>query len=132
MATSSARSFLLGLFLVLAIVASAFAGAEEYEFRLVEDKAKQGEEVTIAVTLVHVPTGRAVSDAVIFARRLDMAPDGMAEMRSDLEPLPPAAPGVYQFKTTLGMEGRWQLQLAAKVQGVAETVQGRLVLNAVN
>jgi hypothetical protein len=132
MAMLTLRATLLGTLLSCAIATAAFAGPEEYEFRLADPSVQQGVEVVIGVSLTHVPTGKPVTDAVIFARRLDMAPDGMAEMKADLQPVPSAEPGVYRFKTTLGMEGRWQLSLAAKVQGLRETVQSRLTLKALN
>lgn len=107
------------------------ADIADYELRLVEPEVKQGENATLAVKLVHKPTGRAVPDAVIFSRRLDMEPDGMAEMKAPLQPLPSSEPGIYRFKANLAMEGRWRLSLAAKVQGETGTVQARLMFKAV-
>jgi hypothetical protein len=104
---------------------------DAYEFQLVEREVEQAEGAVLTVRLVHKPSGRPVPDAVIFARRIDMAPDGMATMTAPLEPLPAAELGVYRFKTDLMMEGGWRLSLAAKVQGEAGTVQDRLVLKAV-
>lgn len=112
--------------------ASARADIQDYEFRLLEDTLKAGEEAVLAVAVVHKPSGRQVEDAVIFARRMDMAPEGMPTMTADLQPLPPDKPGVYRFRTNLGMEGGWQLSLAAKVQGETGTLQTRLVLQAKN
>ena len=48
-------------------------------------------------------------DAVIFAKRIDMAPDGMPTMEAPIEQLPSTEPGVYRFKTNLSMAGGWQL-----------------------
>lgn len=107
------------------------AELKDYEFQLVKPEIKQGDDAVVAVRLVHKPTGKPVSDAVIFAQRLDMAPDGMPTMTSPIEPVPAAAPGTYQFKANLMMVGGWQLSLAAKVQGERGTVQNRLVLKAV-
>ncbi len=104
---------------------------DAYEFQLVEREVEQAEGAVLTVRLVHKPSGRLVPDAVIFARRIDMAPDGMATMTAPLEPLPAAEPDVYPFKTDLMMEGGWRLSLAAKVQGEAGTVQDRLGLKAV-
>lgn len=103
---------------------------KDYEFQLIEQEAKQGEAI-VAVRLVHKPTGKAIPDAVVFARRIDMAPEGMPTMTAPLELMPETEPGTYRFKTNLMMEGRWQLSLAAKVQGEAGTVQGKLILKAV-
>jgi hypothetical protein len=86
--------------------------------------------VTVAVRLVHKPSGKPVTDAVITQTRIDMAPDGMATMASPLTPLPSPEPGVYAFKTELSMAGRWQLSISARVQGEAQPVVGRVVFTA--
>jgi hypothetical protein len=54
----------------------------------------------------------------------------MATMMTPLEAIEGGDPGVYRFKTTLTMEGRWQLSVAAKLQGETGTLQGRLILKA--
>jgi hypothetical protein len=102
----------------------------DYEFRLVSPQVPAGEAL-VAVELVHKPTGKPVPGAVVFARRIDMAPEGMPTMTAPLEPEPGDRPGTYRFKTNLAMEGGWQLSLAAKVPGEAGTVQGKLLLKAV-
>jgi len=107
----------------------AFADVKDYEFQLVQSEAKKG-DATIAVRLVNKKTGKAVPDAVIITKRLDMAPEGMAEMATKIDQVPSTEPGVYRFQTNLSMEGRWQLSLGAKVQGEAATVQGKLMLKA--
>jgi hypothetical protein len=112
--------------------AAAQAGIEEYDFQLVQDSVRQGDDVILAVRLVHLPTGKPVPDAVIFARRMDMEPDGMPTMTADLAPEPADEPGVYRFRASLAMEGQWRLSLAAKVQGATGTLQKRLVLKAQN
>lgn len=100
-----------------------------YVFELVNATAPQG-DATVSVRLVQKSTGGPVSDAVIFARRLDMAPEEMPTMTADLEPIPTSERGIYRFKTNLTMQGKWQLSLAAKVQGQSGTVQNKLVLEA--
>jgi hypothetical protein len=107
----------------------AWADVKDYEFQLVQREIKKG-DATVAVRLVNKRTGQPVPDAVIMARRLDMAPDGMPTMTTPLEPLPSTEPGVYRFKTNLTMEGGWQLSLGAKVQGETGTVESKLVLKA--
>jgi len=44
--------------------------------------------------------------------------------------VPSDEPGVYSFKTDLSMAGRWLLSIAAKVQGEAETVVGKITFRA--
>src|SRR5437763_12252487 len=107
----------------------AFADTKDYEFQLVQNEAKKGEAV-IAVRLMNKKTGKAVPDAVISAKRIDMAPDGMAEMATKIDQMPSTEPGIYRFKANLSMEGRWQLSLGAKVQGETGTVQSKLVIKA--
>ena len=108
----------------------AFADIRNYEFKLVEPTVKAGPDKTIAVKLIDKTTGKPVPDAVIFATRLDMAPDAMQEMVTKIEPVPGGEPGTYKFKATFGMAGRWQLSLGAKVQGETGTVENKLVIQA--
>jgi hypothetical protein len=108
---------------------AAYAEIRDYEFRLVKAEMKKG-NAEVAVRLLNKKSGKAVPDAVIFAKRIDMAPDGMETMASPIEQLPSTEPGVYRFKTNLVMQGRWQLSLGAKVQGEEGSVENKLVLRA--
>jgi hypothetical protein len=111
------------------LASTALAAPNDYAFEPVSANINKG-EVTVAVRLMHKPTGKPVADAVITQTRIDMAPDGMATMDSPLTPLPSPEPGVYAFKTELTMAGRWQLSIAARVQGEAQPVVGRVVFTA--
>lgn len=124
--TAAACAAALSLF-----ATAAFAGAGDYAFEPVTPEMKKGDDVTIAIRLTNKATGKPVTDAVIFKTRVDMAPDNMAEMVSEVTPLPPPEPGVYAFKTDLPMAGRYQITLSAKVQGEPETVTGKLIIKAV-
>jgi hypothetical protein len=114
-----------------AVLSPALADVGDYEFQLVQNEAKKGDGAIIAVRLVSKRTGKPVPDAVISAKRVDMAPDGMADMAAKIEQLPSTESGIYRFKTNLSMAGRWQLSLAAKVQGETGTVESKLVLKVV-
>lgn len=121
----------VGLVMALSFEGSeVLAAAGDYAFEPVNVEMKKGEDVTVAVRLINKITGKPVPDAVIFRTRVDMAPDGMAEMESPVSPLPANEPGVYAFKTDLTMAGRYQLSVAAKVQGEPETVIGKVVIKA--
>jgi hypothetical protein len=109
---------------------AAFAGANDYAFEPVSLEVKKGDDVVISVRLKHKATGKPVTDAVIVQSRIDMAPDGMAEMASPLTPAPSNEPGVYSFRTELSMAGRWLLSVAVKVQGEPETVVGKVTFRA--
>ncbi|MBR1168471.1 FixH family protein [Bradyrhizobium sp. DASA03005] len=116
----------------LSLAASAaLAGAGDYAFEPINPEMKKGDDVTLAVRLTNKQTGKPVPDAVIFKTRVDMAPDGMAEMESAVAPLPSKEPGVYAFRTDLPMAGRYQVTLSAKVQGEAETVTGKVIVKAI-
>ena len=109
---------------------AALADIKDYKFELVDQTVQEGPDKVIAVRLINTKTGKPVPDAVIFATRLDMAPDAMQEMATKVAPVPGAEPGTYKFKATFGMAGRWQLSLGAKVQGETGTVENKLVITA--
>jgi hypothetical protein len=109
---------------------AAHADVKDYEFQLVQPNVTVSTDAEIGVRLINKNTGKPVPDAVIFATRLDMAPDGMAEMATKIAPMPSTEPGVYRFKANVSMQGRWQLSLGAKVQGEAGTVESKLVIKA--
>lgn len=112
-------------------VVPAWAGAKDYEFQLLHQDVKVGDNAEIAVRLLDKRSGKAVPDAVIFASRIDMAPDGMETMTSSITPLPSTDPGVYRFKVKLTMAGGWRLSLGAKVQGETETLETKIQFKAV-
>jgi hypothetical protein len=115
---------------VTGLVSIARADIKDYKFELVDQAVQAGPDKVIAVRLMNTKTGKPVPDAVIFAVRLDMAPDGMQEMATKIAPMPGGEPGTYKFKATFGMAGRWQLSLGAKVQGETGTVDNKLVITA--
>jgi YtkA-like len=109
---------------------AALADIKDYEFRLVQPTVQVGSDRVVTVQLMNKKTGKPVPDAVIFATRLDMAPDAMEEMVTKVAPVPASEPGSYSFKARFSMEGRWQLSLGAKVQGETGTVDNKLVITA--
>jgi len=127
------RKFALGGAAIAAAIvvnAAAFAAADDYVFEPVKAEVRKGDDVVVSVRLKHKTSGKPVTDAVIVQSRIDMAPEGMAEMASPLTPVPSSEPGVYAFKTELSMAGRWLLSVAAKVQGEPETVVGKITFRA--
>jgi hypothetical protein len=114
----------------IGLTSAAFAGANDYAFEPVKAEVKKGSDVTLTVRLVHKPTGKPVSDAVIISPRIDMSPEGMATMTAPATPAAGAEPGTYSFKTDLPMAGGWLLTVSAKVQGEQETVTGKVTFQA--
>jgi hypothetical protein len=122
------RAALIGLALA-ATTPFAFADVKDYEFQLVDQGVKVG-PTTITIRLVNKLTGKPVPDAVIFATRLDMGPEGMQEMTTKVTPVVGASDGTYQFKANISMAGGWAFSLGAKVQGETGTVEGKLEFKA--
>lgn len=110
-------------------VGYARAAVDDYAFELVQTRIKKGQRFA-DVRLIHKPDRKTVGDAIIFATRLDMAPDDMESMTSGIELSQSPEPGLYRFKVDLTDEGRWRMSIAAKIQGEAGTLQGRLILQA--
>jgi len=123
------RAALIGI-AVIGAAGIARADIKDYEFKLVEPTVAVGKDKIITVRLIHKTTGKPVPDAVIFATRLDMAPEGMPEMATKIVREPGGEPGSYRFKAAFGMEGKWLLSLGAKVQGETGTVESKLVITA--
>src|SRR5215469_13997902 len=126
----AAATALVGLISVGA-ASQAWAEIRDYEFQLVQSEVKKGDDAVVAVRLVDKRSGKPVPGAVIFAKRVDMAPDGMAEMTEPIEKLPSTEPGIYRFKTALVMAGGWRLSLGAKVQGETGTLEKKLEFKVV-
>jgi hypothetical protein len=110
--------------------AAAFADADDYRFDLVSSDHRVGSGAVLDLRLTDLRTGAPVKGAVIYATRLDMAPDGMATMTSPATVMPAEAPGSYRFVTDLMMAGGWRFSVAAKVQGEPETVFAEIELRA--
>jgi hypothetical protein len=129
---TAARGFAAALIAVAVMGApkAARADIKDYEFQLVEPTVQAGPDKIITVRLMNKKTGKPVPDAVIFATRLDMAPEDMQEMVTKVTPMPGTEPGTYRFKANFSMAGRWQLSLGAKVQGETGSVEDKLVVTA--
>lgn len=106
----------------------AWAGADDYRFALVSKDHRVEAGAVIEILLTDHGTGQPVADAVIYATRMDMAPDGMATTTSPVTALPAEHPGHYRFATDITMAGGWRFSVAAKVQGEPDTVTAELDL----
>ena len=117
--------------LALALSATtAFGGAEDFRFALVSTDHRVGSGAVVEVSLTDLRTNTPVEGAVIFATRMDMAPEGMETMTSPVTAMPAETPGHYRFATDITMAGGWRFSIAAKVQGEAETVEAEIELDA--
>ena len=120
---AAAGAVFLGLFADL-------AGRNDYAFEPVKTEIKRGDDVVLAVRLIHKRPRKPIANAMIVVIHVDMAPDGMKEITAPLIALPSSEPGVYAFKTNLPVPGRWLLTIAAKVPGEQQAVVGKVVFRA--
>lgn len=104
----------------------ATAAPRDYRFELVGSPELSGSRMTIIVRLVHMPTGRTVSDATIAQSRLDMRMGRMVHPVPLTAPVAADAQGNYRFTAELGMSGELMLTLAASVQGESELIRATL------
>jgi len=102
------------------------AAVADYRFEVAEVKPVGDGASNVTVRLLHTSDKKPVSDAVIFEVSADMGPDGMPTMKAPAKAVPASKPGLYTIQVEPGMAGNWALQLAAKVQGEAETVRASL------
>lgn len=123
---------MVATFAVFSVSSNAYAAIADYEFQLVSQTVTRTDTAVIVVRIFHRKTLEPVNDAIVFASRLDMEPDGMEAMTAALEAVPGAEAGMYRFTAALAMVGGWRLSLAAKIQGEEGTLQGRLVFRAVD
>ena len=132
-----ARIFLAATALFLAATPAmvlnrpAIAAAADYRLEALDPRLPAGKDVTVAVRLIHAPSGKPVANAVLVRSRLDMSPEGMGDMTGPLMPVESKDPGVWRFKTRLPMVGDWALSIQAKVPGETDTVQGTVVITGV-
>ena len=124
----STRRASLALALILAATPSGLVAApQDYRFELAgTPQPASGGKSLVSVRLVRTKDGKPVTDAVVFEAKADMGPANMAAMTAPVRPMP-AKDGLYRFEVEPSMAGLWALNLAAKVQGEAETVRGSVV-----
>ncbi|MGE5505422.1 MAG: FixH family protein [Actinomycetota bacterium] len=125
MLKTAAFSFGLAL-----LAAQAIAAPNDYRFEPVQSNVAASPTATIAVRLVHVPTGKPVGDAIVFQPKVVMPMDGMAPMATAVKAGAPDGKGVYPFTADLSMAGPWTLTVSAKVQGEAATITGTVPFTA--
>ena len=120
------RFALFSAFLVLA----ACGKSPPYEFTTATPEVEMGHEVVVEIRLINSSAGTLVSDAVITATRLDMAPDGMGGVTSTITPQPSDELGAYRFSANFKMAGRWEVSLTSQVPGHPQPVKGSVIITA--
>lgn len=121
-------AILLAGAVVAGVSTGAWADPKDYVFVPVAEHIQPSSAAPIAVRLIHAPTKKPVTDAIMIHSRLEMPMAGMAPMVGKVTPQAPDGKGVYPFVADLSMQGQWTLNLAAKVQGEGGTVTGSVPL----
>ena len=121
-------SLALSLTLILGAAPIASAAPDDYEFKVIETDLPQGNGAILTVAVTDLRTNGPVTDAVIFATRLDMAPDGMATMTAPVEALASDVPGQYRFQADLGMAGAWRFSIAVHLDAETEVIRREIIL----
>ena len=121
-------SLALAQILLVGTAPFAIAAPEDYEFKVIETDLPQGDDAILTVAVTDVRTRAPVTNAVIFATRLDMAPDGMATMTSPVAALASDIPGQYRFQADLGMAGAWRFSIAVHLDAETEVIRREIIL----
>ncbi len=130
--SNSPRAFRAALLAVALGGASttALADIKDYTFELVDQSVQAGPDKIITVRLMNTKTGKPVPDAVIFATRLDMAPDGMQEMATKVTPVSGPSPAPTSSRPLSEWRVAGSFLSGAKVQGETGSVENKLVITA--
>ncbi len=109
----------------------AMTATTGYRFELAAPPKSTGAGKSIvSVRLMHA--GKPVSGAIIIQSRADMGPMGMAAMTAPIKALGEKPPGTYGFEIDNGSVWKkpddWDVSFNAKVQGVMQTVTGKITV----
>ncbi|CUW42000.1 conserved protein of unknown function (YtkA like domain 25-108) (plasmid) [Magnetospirillum sp. XM-1] len=113
-----------------AVSGPALADPKDYRFEAVDSQVTVSPTATMAVRLVHVPTGKVVTNAIVFQPKMEMPMGNMAPMPTKVVPSAPDGKGVYPFTADISMAGPLTLTVSAKIQGEATTVTGSVPFTA--
>jgi len=115
----------------------AVAAADDYRFEVIGRPIQNGgigkmhqadSESLVWVRLVRQQDGAPVPNAEVALTRVDMSPDGMAEMTARSYVRPRDEAGKYRVEIHPSMAGRWAVSLVAQIPGEAEPVSQTLTV----
>ena len=109
----------------------AMTATTGYRFELAAPPKSTGAGKSI-VSVRLMNAGKPVSGAIIIQSRADMGPMGMGAMTAPIKALGEKPPGTYSFEIDNGPVWKkpddWAVTFHAKVQGVAQTVTGKVTV----
>lgn len=100
-------------------------------FEAVKAQVPAGDNVRLELKLTGINPLPPATDIVVEKHRLDMGPEGMQGMAAPLKRLPGTPPGILAYQTDLGMAGRWEFSITARVKGHATPVTSNIIFTAV-
>lgn len=100
---------------------AVLAAPADYRLAVVDQARQADGSEAVTVHFVHLPDGKPVAGAVMFAPMVMMGHD-MAMMAP--AKVAPAADGAAVVRVTPTMAGTWTLSLSARVNGEPEVVKG--------
>jgi hypothetical protein len=136
-----AGAFGILLLLIMPAAGCATAPSQDYRFDVVQQPVKVSRNSEIAVRLVRLPSGEAVTDAIVSKGELEMPMlqsgykinlSGLSLSDAHVEYIGSDGQGTYQFRGDVSMAGTWTLKIRARVPGEAETVRGAAMFRAVS
>jgi hypothetical protein len=125
-----AAAFACSLALVAACGPQPSAAQDAFIWEPSPAEVAVGRGVRIAVRVEGQSGLIALAPDAVGEARIDMGPDGMANMAAPLRPVEPGDGESLAWETDLVMGGRWALRVTADVPGAAEPVTGEVVFTA--
>lgn len=129
---SLSGSVLSALILTTAITAPARAAPADYRFDVVTPVEASGRGSTVAVALIHTPSGTRVTNAEVFRRETVLREKGIPRIDERHIPLTPDGQGNYRLTTHYPLSDGTLLQLGARVAGETSPVRSAIRVHRSN
>src|SRR5258708_34962062 len=106
----------------------AFAAPSDYRFEAVSPIVEPSRGNRIAIRLIHLPTNKVITDAMVVGTDLKMPMNGMRSMNGGVK-AGRTSSGTLDFTINAPMGGDWLLDIAAKIPEEAEVIHGLVPLH---
>lgn len=106
-----------------ATVSGAHAAPDDYRFEVVQSAQSSGGDSTVTVALIHMLSGKRVTDADVFRRETVLREKGPPRIDERQVPLTPDGQGNYRLATYYPLSDSMALKLGARVAGETATIR---------
>lgn len=127
----TAASLLFALAMAAAGSAPVLAGSADYRFEIVQQAVSSGSQPALTVKLIHVPSGKPVTDAQVFVRQTAfMGYKGGGTLVERTTPLYPDGQGNYRLfgQIPQGL-GATTVKLGANVPNESRTILAQVTID---